>query len=75
MDVDNLVCAWSRVNVAELLTHVYDYTLLQIKHCERCQRLKSLMRASTNEQYPIPVKPQVWNLVGMDLIGPFEEDD
>ena len=59
--------------MAELLTHVYDYTLLQIKHCERCQRLKPLMRASTNELHPIPVNPQVWSLVGMDLIGPLKK--
>ena len=47
--------------------------LIQIKHCERCQQLKPLMRASTNELHPIPVKPQVWSLVGIDLIGPLKK--
>ena len=31
------------------------------------------MKASTNELHPIAVKPQVWNLVGMDLIGPLKK--
>ena len=31
------------------------------------------MRASTNELHPIAVKPQVLNLVGMDLIGPLKK--
>ena len=34
--------------------------------------MKPLMRASTSELHPIPVKPQVWSLVGMDLIGPLK---
>ena len=47
--------------------------IMQIECCDRCQRMQPLQSASTSELHPIPVKPQVWNLVGMDLVGPLKK--
>lgn len=46
--------------------------IMQIKLCDRCQRNSSQLKSPVVELNPIPVKPQVWHMVGMDLIGPFE---
>ena len=42
--------------------------------CERCQRNASQLKTAAMELHPITViaTPQVWHLVGMDLIGPFK---
>ena len=48
-------------------------SLQQIKHCDRCQRLQPLLQLPSSELHPIPVKPEVWYMVGMDLIGPFKK--
>lgn len=44
---------------------------MQIKHCERCQRNAPQLQAAAVDLQPVAVKPEVWHLVGMDLIGPF----
>ncbi len=31
-----------------------------------------MLRSTTNELHPIPVSPEVWKLIGMDLIGPLK---
>ena len=31
-----------------------------------------MLKSQTNELHPIPVSPEVWSLVGVDLIGPFQ---
>ena len=46
---------------------------MQIKHCDRCQRNQPVLKSQSQELMPIPVKADVWNLVGMDLIGPFKK--
>ena len=45
---------------------------MQIKMCERCQRNAPQPKTAAMELHPITVTPQVWHLVGMDLIGPFK---
>ena len=35
--------------------------------------MQPLLRSSSNELHPVPVKPEVWHLVGMDLIGPLKK--
>ena len=40
--------------------------------CERCQRNAPQLKTVAMELQPIAVSPQVWYLVGMDLIGPFK---
>ena len=45
--------------------------IMQIKLCDRCQRNAAQLKAAAVELQPIAVKPEVWSLVGMDLIGPF----
>ena len=45
---------------------------MQIKMCERCQRNAPQLKTTAMELHPITVTPQVWHLVGMDLIGPFK---
>ena len=40
--------------------------------CERCQRNAPQLKTAAMELNPIAVSPQVWYLVGMDLIGPFK---
>lgn len=45
---------------------------LQIKSCDRCQRIQPVLKSQGSELHPISVSPRVWNLVGMDLIGPFK---
>lgn len=46
---------------------------IQIKCCDRCQRNQPVLQAQAQDLKPIPVKPDVWSLVGMDLIGPFKK--
>ncbi len=31
-----------------------------------------MLRSTTNELHPIPVSPEVWKLIGVDLIGPLK---
>lgn len=45
---------------------------MQIKQCDRCQRSQPVLKSQSSELHPIPVSPEVWNLVGMDLIGPLK---
>ena len=40
--------------------------------CDRCQRNAPQLKAAVVELQPVAVEPQVWYLVGMDLIGPFQ---
>ena len=60
---------WKRHHYISYLYHQ------QIKHCDRCQRMQPLLNAPTKlfELQPVAVKPEVWYLVGMDLIGPFKK--
>ena len=58
---------WKRHHYISYLYHQ------QIKHCDRCQRMQPLLNAPTNELQPVAVKPEVWYLVGMDLIGPLKK--
>lgn len=44
--------------------------MLQIKCCDKCQRMQRLQKSATTELHPIRVEPEVWSLVGMDLVGP-----
>ena len=46
---------------------------LQIKRCDRCQRNASQLKNAVVELQPVAVEPQVWYLVGMDIIGPFQK--
>jgi hypothetical protein len=41
--------------------------------CDRCQRNASQLTAAAVDLQPIKVQPEVWYLVGMDLIGPYNE--
>ena len=41
--------------------------------CDRCQRIAPQLKAAVVELKPVAVEPQVWYLVGMDLIGPFQQ--
>ena len=45
---------------------------MQIKMYERCQRNAPQLKTAAMELHPITVTPQVWHLVGMDLIGLFK---
>jgi len=47
-------------------------SLTQIKLCDRCQQNAPQLKAAAIELHPVAVEPQVWYLVGMDLIGPFQ---
>ena len=40
--------------------------------CERFQRNAVQLKTAAMELHPVKVAPQVWYLVGMDLIGPFQ---
>ena len=45
---------------------------MQIKMCERCQRNAPQLKTVAMQLHPVKVIPQVWYLVGRDLIGPFQ---
>ncbi len=45
---------------------------MQIKMCDRCQRNAPQFKTVAAELHPVKVLPQVWCLVGLDLIGPFQ---
>lgn len=40
--------------------------------CDRCQRNAPQLKTAAMDLHPVKVFPQVWYLVGMDLIGPFQ---
>ena len=35
--------------------------------------MQRLLKPISSELHPVPVKPEVWSLVGMDLIGPLKK--
>ena len=47
--------------------------LLQVDTCGRCQEKNKKLQKSSGTLHPIPVKPQFWQQVGMDLVGPLNE--
>ena len=71
-DVDNWV---SKVVLVIVLCifNIFFLLKLQIKQCDRCQRILPALRTAPPELHPIPVKSEVWNLVGMDLMGPYHK--
>lgn len=48
----------------------YLIMMVQIKCCDKCQRMQCLQKSTTSELHPVKVEPEVWSLVGMDLVGP-----
>ena len=46
---------------------------MKIKCCDRCQRMQPLLQQAARELQPIPVKTEILDLVGMDLIGPYKK--
>ncbi|CAC5397225.1 unnamed protein product [Mytilus coruscus] len=45
-----------------------------IRHCDKCQRLNCLAKASA-ELHPIPVKDSPFDMLGLDLVGPLNTTD
>lgn len=41
-----------------------------ISSCDKCQRMNAKLRKEPGQLHPIKIQPQVWNRVGIDLIGP-----
>ena len=46
---------------------------MQIESCDICQRKNHKLQKTSCSLHPIPVKSEVWNQLGMDLIGPLKE--
>ena len=44
-----------------------------MESCDRCQRGNKKLKKAVGELNPIPVKPNIFHQVGMDLIGPLPE--
>ena len=57
--------------VKKLLVHITyaSIILLQISHCDTCQKMNWKMTTTRPELHPIPVKSP-WHHVGVDFIGP-----
>lgn len=47
--------------------------LPQIKSCDVCQRNNYKLHKTSASLHPIPIKSEVWNQLGMDLIGPLRQ--
>ncbi len=45
---------------------------MQINSCDVCQRQNYKLLKTSASLHPIPVKSEVWNMIGMDLIGPLQ---
>ena len=43
---------------------------MQVASCDRCQRMNQKLTKSHGVLHPVPVKPQVWYQIGIDLVGP-----
>ena len=52
---------------------LYMYDMLQVDTCGKCQKNKKKLQKSSGTLHPIAVKPQFWQQVGMDLVGPLNE--
>ena len=44
-----------------------------MESCDRCQRGNKKLKKAVGGLHPIPVKPNIFHQVGMDLIGPLPE--
>ena len=53
-----------------MIVFVLSAHFIQIGSCEKCQKNKHKLRKESGVLHPIPVAPQLWKQVGMDLIGP-----
>lgn len=40
--------------------------------CERCQKSNPKLQKQPSNLHPIPVKPEVWQRIGIDIIGPLK---
>ena len=51
------------------------YTIFnnKVESCDRCQRGNNKLKKAVGGLHPIPVKPQIFHQLGMDLIGPLPE--
>ena len=58
--------------VKKLFVHITyaSIILLQISHCDTCQKMNRKMTTTRPELHPIPVKSPPWHHVGVDFIGP-----
>ena len=52
--------------------HAFDI-IIQVGSCDKCQRNNKKLQKAAGGLHPIPVKPQIWHQVGMDLIGPMPQ--
>ena len=52
--------------------HAFDI-IIQVGSCDKCQRNNKKLHKAAGGLHPIPVKPQIWHQVGMDLIGPMPQ--
>ena len=46
-----------------------------MESCDRCQRGNHKLKKAVGGLHPIPVKPQIFHQLGMDLIGPLPETE
>ena len=46
---------------------------LKVVSCGKCQKNNKKMKKPSGPLHPIPVQPQLWHQIGMDLIGPLTE--
>ncbi len=44
-----------------------------VKTCVACQRINPKLEKSTPTLHPIPVRSQVWHMIGIDFVGPLKE--
>ena len=61
------------MSIAQLYVYYINILYQQIRSCDRCQRMQRVLQKPTAELHPIAVKPKVWSLVGMDLVGPLQK--
>ena len=53
-----------------MIVFVLSAHFIQIGSCENCQKNKHKLCKESGVLHPIPVAPQLWKQVGIDLIGP-----
>ena len=58
----------SRYYWQDMTMQIRDY----VQTCDTCQRSNPKLLKSSFALHPIPVKPQVWYQIGIDLVGPLK---